>query len=196
MKKLSSIFRKPGAQGHQAAGDASTALGADSTRRSPYRWTRRQGPDVITLDAALQMIDEREPPEVLRQKRHASEQRARDLEQTVSDLRRHISHLTSTLDVVTARARHLEHAQRETPRQAAPSPATQDRSASAPDGRRTLYARVGLAADCPAYVVEAARKAYAVKFHPDQYQTAAEKERATADFQYYMRIFDILLNRR
>lgn len=152
---------------------------------------------MITLDSALQMLDEQEPPETLLRKRQASEQRARDLEQTVSDLRRHISHLTSTLDVVTARARHLEHAQRGGLRQSPPRPAAQDRRpAGDPDGRQALYARVGLAPDCPTYVLEAARKAYAVKFHPDQYQTAIEKERATADFQYYMRIFDILLNRR
>lgn len=198
MKKFSSLFRKSRALEHRrAAGDAPAEGSADSPRRTPYRWTRRQAPDVITLDAALQMIDEQEPPEVLRQKRQASEQRARDLEQTVSDLRRQVSHLTSTLDVVTTRARHLEQARRAAPRQAPPRRAAEDhRPASDPDGRQALYARVGLAPDCPTYVLEAARKAYAVKFHPDQYQTAAEKERATADFQYYMRIFDILLNRR
>lgn len=189
MKKFSSIFRKPGDQ--QAASDAA------APRRSPYRWTRRQGPDVVTLDTALQMLDEQEPPDALLQKRQASEQRARNLEQTVSDLRRHIAHLTSTLDIVTARARHLEHAQRVVPHQVSPRAVAENRRATDDRGGiEPLYARVGLAPECPTYVLEAARKAYAVKFHPDQYNSAADKKRATVDFQYYMRIFDILLNRR
>ena len=193
MKKLSGLFRKSGSEPPSVGGEAMTAGGA---RRTPYRWARRAAPEVITLDTALRMIDEREPPEVLQQKRLASEQRARDLEQTVTDLRRQISQLTSTLDVVTARARHLEQ-QRATPRQAPPpSGSASRRSAGDPQGTGALYARIGLAPDCPTYVLEAARKAYAVKLHPDQYQSPSDKERATADFQYYMRIFDILLSRR
>jgi hypothetical protein len=186
MKKFSSLFRKssPGPSSGGSPGQPG---------RPPYRWTRRDAPDVITLDAALQLIDGHEPQGVLEQKRLASEQRARDLEQTVSELRRKVSHLESTLEVVTTRARHLEQS-RGTPR---PGPSrTAKQPSPADDGRGSLYARIGLTADCPTYVLEAARKAYAVKFHPDQYQSASEKERATADFQYYMRIFDILLARR
>lgn len=139
------------------------------------------------------MIDGHEPAKVLEQKRLASEQRARDLEQTVSDLRRKVSHLESTLDVVTSRARHLEQTRRPAP---AAASVRERQTPPADDGRGALYARVGLAPDCPTYVLEAARKAYAVKYHPDQYQSTSDKERATADFQYYMRIFDILLSRR
>lgn len=189
MKKLSGIFRKSGSEPPPAGSGG-------VSRRTPYRWRRRDAPEVITLDAALRMIDEREPAEVLQQKHLASEQRARDLEQTVTDLRRQISQLTSTLDVVTARARHLEQ-QRTAPRQAPPrSGNASRRTADDSHSHQALYTRIGLAPDCPTYVLEAARKAYAVKFHPDQYQTASDKERATADFQYYMRIFDILLSRR
>lgn len=191
MKRFPRFFRNSGSGTSTGAG-ADRPAAAVPSRRAPYRWTRRDASDVITLDTALQMIDGQEPAEILEQKRFASEQRARDLEQTVSDLRRKVSRLESTLDVVTTRARHLEQA-RGGPRPAAgrerPAP-------TADDGRGALYARVGLSPDCPTYVLEAARKAYAVKYHPDQYQSAPDKERATADFQYYMRIFDILLSRR
>jgi len=76
---------------------------------------------------------------------------------------------------------------------AAPKPAGDDASR---DSTAALYARVGLSPEAPDFVLEAARRAFARRFHPDSAASRDDPDASSAEFRYFMRIFDVLQERR
>jgi hypothetical protein len=64
-----------------------------------------------------------------------------------------------------------------------------------PAGDPAGYSRVGLAPDCPDFLLKAARREFRKAFHPDL-ATAAEKQMRTRQFKDYEQMFDKLWNHR
>jgi hypothetical protein len=179
------------------------ATAGSRASRPRHRWLRKNASEVITLDDALEIVaaGSAESPAVIDQRRLASEMRARSLEDMVLQLKAQLQSLESTLQIVTERSRYFERSYERLRSQSGGSPAPQrpgkDRPAESGDDRTAaLFRKVGLAADCPTYVLEAARRAFAREFHPDRHATAAEKEKASVEFQYYMRIFEVIMRAR
>ena len=142
------------------------------------------------------------PGEPVDPRRAASEQRARGLEETVEELRRQMSRLEETLNVVGQRSRHFERSYLQLKSQlAAGQPAAaptqrQDTEPAATSSAVALYARVGLAPDAPDFVLEASRRAFARRFHPDSAAGRDDPNASAAEFRYFMRIFDVIQERR
>lgn len=137
-------------------------------------------------------------------RRAASEQRARGLEETVEALRGQMARLEETLHVVGQRSRHFERSYMQLRSQVAagqaagqaaapPRPAGDDANR---DSTAALYARVGLSPEAPDFVLEAARRAFARRFHPDSAASRDDPDASSAEFRYFMRIFDVLQERR
>jgi hypothetical protein len=173
-------------------------------RRTPYRWRRRDADQVVTLEDALRGQSDGPPvaAEPVDPRRAASEQRARTLEDTVDALRQQMSRLEETLQVVGQRSRHFERSYLQLKSQMAAGPSSGaaptkiGADESGPDSTAALYARVGLAPDAPDFVLEAARRAFARRFHPDSAASREDPDASSAEFRYFMRIFDVLQERR
>jgi DnaJ-class molecular chaperone len=76
------------------------------------------------------------------------------------------------------------------------APAKPAADGAGPDSTTALYTRVGLAPDAPDFVLEAARRAFARRFHPDSAASRKDPDASSAEFRYFMRIFDVLQERR
>jgi hypothetical protein len=173
-------------------------------RRTPYRWRRRDAGRVVTLEDALRGQADAPPiaTEPVDPRRAASEHRARSLEETVDALRQQMSRLEETLQVVGQRSRHFERSYLQLKSQMAAgpgsgaAPAKPAADGAGPDSTTALYTRVGLAPDAPDFVLEAARRAFARRFHPDSAASRKDPDASSAEFRYFMRIFDVLQERR
>ncbi len=119
--------------------------------------------------------------------RQAAESRAHDLEMVVIGLRHRLKELEATVQAVTHRAARAENAARTVSSSTATLPS---------NGDARLYGQVGLTPGCPDFLLDAARRAYLREFHPDRHQGAQAKERATADFQFYSRVFRVIEDER
>jgi hypothetical protein len=182
--------------------DAAQDAPAPAARRAPYRWRRRDGDRVVTLEDALRerSTEARPAQDQVDPRRAASEQRARGLEETVEALRGQMARLEETLQVVGQRSRYFERSYMQLKSQvaagqaaAASKPAGDDASR---DSTAALYARVGLSPEAPDFVLEAARRAFARRFHPDSAASRDDPDASSAEFRYFMRIFDVLQERR
>jgi hypothetical protein len=186
----------------RGAAPASSTQAAAAEARRPYRWQRREGDRIVTLDDALRAREaetQREAAAIDAQ-RAASETRARDLEDVVEKLRAQMTRLEETLQVVGQRSRHFEQSYARLKSQLAgsdrpPQPAPSSQPAS-DRGDAALYARVGLSPDCPDFVLDAARRAFARRYHPDAQAGRDDQDASATEFRYYMRIFDVLQERR
>ncbi|MBM3627147.1 MAG: hypothetical protein FJX21_04940 [Alphaproteobacteria bacterium] len=173
-----------------------------AAQRAPYRWRRRDGDRVVTIEDALRERagEARPAQEAVDPRRAASEQRARGLEETVEALRGQMARLEETLHLVGQRSRHFERSYMKLKAQVAagqaaapPRPASDDANR---DSTAALYARVGLSPDAPDFVIEGARRAFARRFHPDSAASRDDPEASSAEFRYFMRVFDVLQERR
>ena len=168
---------------------------------NPHRWRRRRDKEIIPVEIAAGHEPAADPREALAKiaeaemKRLASEQRARDMESQIGALLRQLKQLDETVRIVKLRSFYYETSlktlQSQQPKSA--SPPTNPAPASPLE---ELYRQVGLTPDCPNAVFEAARKALLALHHPDRVSAAEKKARATADFQYYSRIFESLREAR
>lgn len=156
-----------------------------------HRWTRRRDQRVIPIEAAADgsSVAAVESPkeETSEAERLAAESRARDLEAVVIGLRQRLKELEATVQAVTHRAARAESAAR-----------SLSSGATAPStgGDARLYGQVGLVPGCPDFLVDAARRAYLREYHPDRHEGPVAKERATADFQFYGRVFKVIEDER
>ena len=160
---------------------------------------------MVTIEDALReeatggpRADRQEPVDP---RRAASEQRARNLEDTVEALRSQMAKLEETLQVVGQRSRHFERSYQQLRSQlAAGQPSGQAQRGGTDEPQRdstiALYAKVGLSPDAPDFVLEAARRAFARRFHPDSATARDDPDASSAEFRYFMRIFDVLQERR
>ena len=173
---------------------------ADPLRQEPvekdarplvHRWTRRRDQRVIPIEAAADGSSvaavESSKEETSEAERLAVESRARDLEAIVLGLRQRLKELEATVQAVTHRAARAESAARSLSSGAA-APST--------GGDTRLYGQVGLVPGCPDFLLEAARRAYLREYHPDRHEGSIAKERATADFQFYSRVFKVIGDER
>lgn len=176
-------------------------LSEADARPSIHRWSRRRDQRVIPIELAAvggnapvkenaggatenSATAEKQSTEA---ERHAAESRAHDLEMVVIGLRHRLRELEATVQAVTHRAARAESAARTVSSSATALPST---------GDARLYGQVGLTPGCPDFLLEAARRAYLREFHPDRHQGAQAKERATADFQFYSRVFKVIEDER
>ena len=160
-------------------------------RRQPYRWVRRNDSSIIPIEAAVD--GPTADVQVAEQKRLATEMRARQLESVVEALEKQLSGLQETVQIVSRRARYYETSYKSLAAQKTRStPSAKD--IPNPVEER-LYAQVGLHPGCPDFVIEATRKAFLARHHPDRVPPA-DRERATVEFQYYEKIFRTLAEQR
>jgi hypothetical protein len=166
-------------------------LAGPEARPSVHRWARRRDQRVIPIELAaddgVTAAVESPRQETAEAERLAAESRARDLEKVVLGLRQRLRDLEATIQAVTHRAARAESATRS----ASSSPTSPTSS-----GDSRLYGQVGLAPGCPDFLVDAARRAYLREYHPDRHEGARAKERATADFQFYSRVFKVIEDER
>ncbi len=196
---LARLRERLGGRGHPPGPEPRIA-----ERRTPYRWRRRDADHVVTLEEALRRQTNEPPamPDPVDPRRAASEQRARSLEETVDALRQQMSRLEETLQVVGQRSRHFERSYLQLKSQIAsgpapgPAPAKTAADEGGQDSTAALYARVGLSPDAPDFVLEAARRAFARRFHPDSAAARDDPDASSTEFRYFMRIFDVLQERR
>jgi hypothetical protein len=169
-------------------------LSETDARPSIHRWSRRRDQRVIPIELAAvggnapveeKAGDATENSVVA--ERQAAESRAHDLELVVIGLRHRLKELEATVQAVTHRAARAESAARTVSSSATALPST---------GDARLYGQVGLTPGCPDFLLEAARRAYLREYHPDRHQGAQAKESATADFQFYSRVFRVIEDER
>lgn len=160
-------------------------------RPSIHRWTRRRDQRVIPIELAA---DGGNTPdggssneEAAEAERLAKESRARDLEAVVIGLRQRLRELEATVQAVSHRAARAESAARS---------ASSGAAMPSSSGDVRLYGQVGLSPGCPDFLLDAARRAYLREYHPDRHEGARAKERATANFQYYSRVFTVIEDER
>ncbi len=187
----------------RGAGPASQTQATAAEAKRPYRWQRRDGDRIVTLEDAVRAREaetQREVAAAIDARRAASETRARDLEDVVEKLRAQMERLEETLQVVGQRSRHFEQSYVRLKSQLAgsdrPPPAAPPAQAASDRGDAALYARVGLSPDCPDFVLDAARRAFARRYHPDSQVGRDDQDASATEFRYYMRIFDVLQERR
>jgi len=156
-----------------------------------HRWTRRRDQRVIPIEAAADGSSvaavESSKEETSEVERLAAESRARKLEAVVIGLRQRLKDLEATVQAVTHRAARAESAARSL---------SSGATAQSTGGDARLYGQVGLVPGCPDFLLDAARRAYLREYHPDRHEGSVAKERATADFQFYSRVFKVIENER
>lgn len=183
--------------------------GAGEAVRPAFRWSRKRDRRIITIEeAAVGEVAEQmraaaavDDAEVAEQKRAAAEQRARDLELVVEKLSRRLHALQATVRIVQQRAAHLERENREERENRAGRLPGGDSHAelAAPAADAVtlkLFAEVGLTPACTDFALDAVRRAYLRHYHPDGHADPGDKARATAEFQFYARIFAAIAERR
>ena len=191
----SSFWKKfaPRGGSEEDSADPAEPAAAEAPRRQPYRWVRRNDSSIIPIEAAVGEERSGGDVEVAEQKRLATEMRARQLESVIEALEKQLSGLQETVQIVSRRARYYETSYKSLAAQKnRPAPSAKD--IPNPVEER-LYAQVGLHPGCPDFVIEAARKAFLSRHHPDRAQPA-DRERATVEFQFYEKIFRTLAEQR
>ncbi len=169
-------------------------LSETDAQPSIHRWSRRRDQRVIPIELAAvggnAHVEENAGDATensVAAERQAAESRAHDLEMVVIGLRHRLKELEATVQAVTHRAARAENAARTVSSSTATLPS---------NGDARLYGQVGLTPGCPDFLLDAARRAYLREFHPDRHQGAQAKERATADFQFYSRVFRVIEDER
>jgi len=71
-----------------------------------------------------------------------------------------------------------------------------DRSTNYQDKISALFKSVGLAPECPDFLIKVARTAFRKEYHPDRFTTSEEKERASESFKKFENIFDEIVRQR
>ncbi len=159
------------------------------TKSSIHRWMRRRDARVIPIEMAAVSPSAAAPDDTgegghPEPSRAAAEARAHALESVVEGLQRKLKDLETTIHIAKRRASRAEASYR-----SPASPAV----ASDPTGSEVkLYAQVGLVPGCPDFLLHAARRAYLRECHPDRQPDPAAKDRATAEFQFYSRVFKVI----
>jgi len=190
-RKLSPLGDKSGGPGD--AGDSGEeSRQGDAAPRQPYRWVRRNDSTIVPIETAVGNEVELGMA-VADQKRMASEMRARELEGVIAALEKQLGGLQETVEIVSRRARYYETSFKTlAKKKPTGTPAAKER----PDPvEERLYSQVGLHPGCPDFMVEAARKVFLTRHHPDKV-APAERERATVEFQFYEKLFRTLLEQR
>ena len=194
-RKFSPLSDKSGGPGD--AGDSGVdARDGDTAPRQPYRWVRRNDSTIVSIETAVGNEIE-VGMAVADQKRLASEMRARELEGVIAALEKQLGGLQETVEIVSRRARYYETsfktlAKKKPTGSGSGTPNAKER----PDPvEERLYSQVGLHPGCPDFMVEAARKVFLTRHHPDKV-APAERERATVEFQFYEKLFRTLLEQR
>lgn len=158
-----------------AGGNQPDSPDGDAARRQPYRWVRRNDSTIVPIETAVGNEVELGMA-VADQKRLASEMRARELEGVIAALEKQLGGLQETVEIVSRRARYYETSFKTlAKKKPAGAPAAKER----PDPvEERLYSQVGLHPGCPDFMIEAARKVFLTRHHPDK-AAPAERERAT-----------------
>ena len=189
-RKFSPLGDKNGSG--DAGDNPSGTSDGDTARRQPYKWVRRNDSTIVPIEAAVGNEAELGMA-VADQKRLASEMRARELEGVIAALEKQLGGLQETVEIVSRRARYYETSFKTlAKKKPTGTPAAKER----PDPvEERLYAQVGLHPGCPDFMVEAARKVFLTRHHPDKV-APAERERATVEFQFYEKLFRTLMEQR
>ena len=160
------------------------------TKSSIHRWMRRRDARVIPIEMAAVSPSASAAPDVTGEGGHpepsraAAEARAHALEAVVERLQRKLKDLETTIHIAKRRVSRAEASYR--------SPASPAVASDPTGSEAKLYAQVGLVPGCPDFLLHAARRAYLRECHPDRQSDPAAKDRATAEFQFYDRVFKVI----